>query len=225
VVLVVLILVGLVGWYAFKVAVGPSLNPEFADPSFVVNAQAPYRLHYNTACTGWTQLMCLAMCRGARLDDFRELLARSTDAEINRPNGDGMTALMMAALKCHSESHPSIVRLLVRAGAHVNLQDNDGFSALMMLIECDDDLEDNNGYGRMQTAEMMRLLVEGGADLNLQTNDGYTALMLAASNGRCWTPVQIPGCKTMRDVPLSSNWSCSRPRHYDAIKKKRHWYD
>ena len=98
------------------------------------------------------------------------------------------------------------VREALRAGADVNEQDEDGWTALMRAVECggehgagmmrllvdagaDANKQNKCGwtalmhtakYGGEHGAGMMRLLVDVGADANKQNNDGWTALMLAA---------------------------------------------
>jgi hypothetical protein len=64
-----------------------------------------------------------------------------------------------------------IVEKLLMKGADVNLQDNKGFTALMVAVH----------YGRLEIVEK---LIEVGANRNLQIIEGYTALMLAVQNGR-----------------------------------------
>ncbi len=61
---------------------------------------------------------------------------------------------MIASQKGHSE----VVTILLKNGAQVNLQENDGWSALMMSC--------HNGH-----AEVVKLLLEKGVQVNLQKSD------------------------------------------------------
>ncbi len=62
------------------------------------------------------------------------------------------------------------VKRLIEAGADVNAQGKNEFTALM----------DASFVGH---PEIVQLLIEGGADVNAQNKDGETALMVASYNG------------------------------------------
>lgn len=61
---------------------------------------------------------------------------------------------------------PSLMFLLLDAGANVNSQDNNGFTALMFASE----------YGDTKLA---RILIDAGADVNIKNNNGDTSLIIA----------------------------------------------
>lgn len=87
----------------------------------------------------------------------------------------GATALMRAIERPDNLIKPprkilAILKLLLDLGADPNLQDNDGFTALMWAVH----------WGN---AEAVRLLVANGADLHTASSDGTTALSLADSEG------------------------------------------
>ena len=112
---------------------------------------------------------------------------------------DGWSPLMMVV----SIKKTSIVKHLLKNGAHVNLQDNIGWSALMMashwghaeiakvLIEhgAQMNLQDDDGWSDLMIAshwghaEIAKVLIELGAEMNLQDNDGWSALMMASGEG------------------------------------------
>ncbi len=101
-------------------------------------------------------------------------------------------------------SNLEIIKLLLAAGADVNLQDNEGKTALMYAAElglllsvdffltngADPDLQDNNGrtalmyaIRRYENIDTVRLLLVARANVNLQDNEGKTALWLARNKG------------------------------------------
>ena len=65
-----------------------------------------------------------------------------------------------------------ILKLLINAGANLDIQDKDGSTALMLVI-----------YKGNINTEIVKLLTDGGADLNLQDTDGWTALYAAVYDG------------------------------------------
>ena len=76
-----------------------------------------------------------------------------------------MSALMMAV----SGGKDDIVELLLERGANPNIQDDDGFTALMLSAV---QYRDNN-------TEIIELLLAHGANLHIRNNDGQTALTFA----------------------------------------------
>mmetsp|Transcript_26692 Transcript_26692/g.52221 ORF Transcript_26692/g.52221 Transcript_26692/m.52221 type:complete len:501 (+) Transcript_26692:223-1725(+) len=65
--------------------------------------------------------------------------------------------------------HPETARVLINGGAAINMQDNDGRTALMVACQCP---------GAIVTVSA---LIEARANLNMQDHQGNTALILAAS--------------------------------------------
>lgn len=78
-----------------------------------------------------------------------------------------LTALMSAAYLGAID----LAEDLLRRGADVSAQDEDGFTALMYAANGDQD-------------DMVRLLIEAGADANQVDRQGSTALMFGAQHGR-----------------------------------------
>ncbi len=60
------------------------------------------------------------------------------------------------------------VQLLINVGVNLDLQDNNKYTVLMLVLNCDD-LSENT----------IKILIDAGANLDLQDNNGWTALMLA----------------------------------------------
>ena len=85
------------------------------------------------------------------------------NATHERGRVSGFTLLMGAA----NNGHERVVKLLIRHGAELNLQNSGGGTALMLAA--------SNGHERV-----VELLIRHGADVNLQNSKGDTALMLAA---------------------------------------------
>ena len=78
----------------------------------------------------------------------------------------GQTALILAA----GEDLPANVRLLLRAGAKVNVRTEGGVTALFQAAHMNAD------------APTLQLLLQAGADINAQDADGETALKSALAN-------------------------------------------
>jgi len=81
---------------------------------------------------------------------------------------DGYTALMMTC----EDGHEPCVRALVESGAAVDVQMEDGATALMLASQNGHDFE-----------PCVHALVESGAAVNKQRKDGMTALMFASQGG------------------------------------------
>ena len=60
----------------------------------------------------------------------------------------------------------AIVKILIAANANLNLQNEDGTTALMFAVSSNH-------------KEIVKLLIDAGADINLKDNDGDTALDFA----------------------------------------------
>lgn len=119
---------------------------------------------------GWTALMSAATEGRALI--AQTLLDAGTDVNAkcacpNFSNG-GWTALMMAARV--AESKP-IVDMLLARGANLDLANNDGETALILVS------------GVWGETDIMRALLKAGADPNTRVAGGSTVLMLTAASG------------------------------------------
>jgi ankyrin repeat protein len=94
----------------------------------------------------------------------RTLLSQKVD--VNRPLGDGSTALHWAA----ETDNVDIAGLLVQGGAAVGIADRHGVTPIMIA----------SGIG---SARMIGVLLKAGADPKTATLEGETALMSAARTG------------------------------------------
>ena len=114
----------------------------------------------------------------------------------DKEDGGGWTALHF----CAYWNRPKIVRMLIDAGADVNIQQDNDSTALhecainnrpdiaRMLIDAgaDVNIQGNDGWTALHWCAVMnhpdiaRMLIDAGADLNIQDNYGRTALQLCA---------------------------------------------
>lgn len=95
------------------------------------------------------------------------LLSGEGRPNVNMRSAAGETPLMVAILTGRDELvSKSIVDLLIKEGAKVNLRDRRGLTALMWAARRGDSL-------------IVKHLIESKANINLQDLHGYTALMLA----------------------------------------------
>jgi len=97
-------------------------------------------------------------------DRITELIAISAD--VNEPDCDGDTPLMLAA----AQGHASIVAVLLRNGADVNVHNDKGETALHLAA-----------YGGH--TETVKALLAAGASVNARDNGGSTPLLCAAFGG------------------------------------------
>lgn len=91
------------------------------------------------------------------------LFLTSDAVDIDKPNDDGDTGLMLAS----KNGHRKVVEFLLKKGANPNLQNNSGITALM-----------NANHHK----EIASLLIDSGADVNMVNDRGMTALIYAASS-------------------------------------------
>jgi len=87
-------------------------------------------------------------------------------ADVNRPNGDGMTALMVAC----AQGDSSLMRLLLDRGAKIDATNDRGGTALMYSATAGD-------------LEAVGYLLGRGARVNSRATNGWSALTLAAARG------------------------------------------
>ena len=91
-------------------------------------------------------------------------------ADVNGVSEDDKSTPLMNAA---GNSQRDVVTFLIEHGANVDLQDEDGFTALHYA--CFD-----SAY--IDVGEMLGCLIENGADVNARTNEDCTPLMIACDN-------------------------------------------
>lgn len=119
--------------------------------------------------TGYTSTMLasLAKIRTNRQEDIVRRLFTLGDVNIKAAQ-HAQTCLMLAA----SHGRFETAKLLIQVGADVNLQDEDGSTALMCATE----------HGHVDIVQ--HLLTQESCDPNLTDNDGSTALKVALEAGQ-----------------------------------------
>lgn len=150
-----------------------------------------------------------------RQDAIKTLAEKYHITDLNAVNQDGETPLMSAAW---DEENLEQMRLLITAGADVNLVDELGESALStacnecntdaakLLVEAGADVNVANDEGHTplmsaamwSEAELVEILLKAGANLDAADDDGYTALDWAmdARAAECAKILRAAGCKS-----------------------------
>jgi ankyrin repeat protein len=131
--------------------------------------------------------------------EIKEALKNSN--EITRRDANGVSALMLAASSNHD---PSVIPLLISAGADVNARSVTGETALIFAAECNPNpeavtallnagasIEDRDGLGRTplmaaawgnSNPAVVAALLKAGADAKTKSFVGKTALDYAREN-------------------------------------------
>jgi len=111
----------------------------------------------------------LTLSAAAGHEEIVDLLIQSR-ANLDVRTDGGWTALMLACAR-PTGSRVSIAIKLLEHGASVNLQNEEGNSALSLCADAG-------------SAELTQALISKGANVNLQSNDGWTPLMCACGQDR-----------------------------------------
>lgn len=145
------------------------------------------------------QAMSEAAAEG-REEDLLRFMRIGFDANTRDSRG---VPILITAVKNRRDS---VVNLLLRVGADVNLVSQDRLTSPLMEAAV---------IGEEGIAEK---LIEAGADLNLQSHNGQTALMMAISEGHTSVVRTLlkEGCKTDQIDNLGMT-----PRKYAELFKKK----
>jgi len=149
-----------------------------AKTKYVLNGRVDYEVPVQedepddtTTLEKWT---ALHQCVRQKRTDLLRILCASPGVKLEITDGDGETPLFVAA-----SSDLSLLRVLIGAGANVNVMARDGWSALMMAVR------DGNQDG-------VEALLGAGADLHLGRDmfgRGCIDFAAAISTGQMGTPM------------------------------------
>ncbi|MCX5921860.1 MAG: ankyrin repeat domain-containing protein [Candidatus Dependentiae bacterium] len=92
----------------------------------------------------------------------------------------GQTALMNACVFGGRDT----VAALIKAGVDLNVPDQNGQTALMKVVERNEQLVDQGNGVVWRYEDVLDALLKAGADVNVQDKNGQTALMKAACGGK-----------------------------------------
>lgn len=102
-----------------------------------------------------------------------------------------------------------LVELIMNHGANVNMQDNDGWSALL--------LASRYGHG-----DVVKKLLDNGAEVNIRNNNKSSPLMLACRNGYSFVAQVLINKGAEVNMKNNDNWSslmlASHNGHIDTVK-------
>ena len=146
-----------------------------------------------------------------------EIVAMLLDAGANvnaRTNTNywGSTALIRASENKHTE----IVSMLLDNGADVNATDDDGDTALMRVINCDE--EDDRPWYQVEydIIEIVEMLLTAGADVNVVNNNNKTALDIAEETG-CTKQIKKLIIKHIVAQPIPKHLEIQEQRKKDRV--------
>jgi len=107
------------------------------------------------------------------VEEVKMLLEAGARASVIERDSRGKTALMYLRSELYDDASPGIIKILVAAGADLNVADDNGETPLMLLASQD-----------FSETAIVALLKEGArASINAKDQQGRTALMLAAQTG------------------------------------------
>lgn len=106
------------------------------------------------------------------IDEIKKILAcENALTELDKQNKGGWTALMLASANSKTKSTEETVKLLIDAGAKLNIQSINGHTALSLAVKY------SNNYS---TENTVKILIDANADINIKNKFNSTALMFAA---------------------------------------------
>ena len=163
------------------------MNNEISDPD--PNIEYPCSQYTNSK--GFTKLMKLVMMTGKNPDiiiDIKNMIKHNKNM-IDIKNEKGWTALMIAARNSNTVSNIETVKILIDAGADLNLKNNRQSTALMLA----------NDYIGDSSEETIKLLIETGADINgLGGYDTYQTIKMHTEY-----QIKLTEIKTIKKINFS----------------------
>lgn len=148
-----------------------------------------YTRYKGDKCSGFTLLMKLVILSNKHIELLKTYTSTHDSASIgvNKQNKHGWSALMLACIHLHDNSG-IVIELLLKAGANIHLQNDDGKAALFLLI-CNimDSKIHTNGVNNECKEHVTRLLLSaGGMKAPIEspimvTDNNMSELMIACS--------------------------------------------
>ncbi len=99
------------------------------------------------------------------IETLKIILSKNPD--LDHQDKSGATALIACCGFVCSSSSEEAVKLLCKAGANVNIQDNKGYTAL-------------HTASKNSNCNVVKILLDYGANINVKCNDGHTPLHLSS---------------------------------------------
>lgn len=163
---------------------------------------------------GYTALMRAISLLTSPKAIVKKLIANN--AALNNRTDHGWTALMLAC----ERSKFSTAKILIKAGANVNIKNKDEWIALMILIIYSiDTYKRASSHAEKdkitkKTKEVMQLLIDASVDLDVKiSGNGYTALMMVVNRSEgaetfcCELLKMLIGAGASIDVVIVNQWT------------------
>lgn len=148
------------------------MNTEFDDD---VPELCDYHDYHCWLDTGSTHLMQLVSIAGdmetqlltvTKYSEVISMIETIIEDEVNKINEKGWSALMIVCANYKTGCNNLVLRMLIDAGADMNIKKDDGMTSLMLACRHHNNLEN------------IQTLIDAGADLNIKRDSGETALMI-----------------------------------------------
>lgn len=162
-------------WKALNTEMNPGFGPKvkvdvgaFTTLFAKISAEIPSQLtdFVNQANTSGETLLIKSAFKG--IPAIYDILLDVKGINIDAQDNQGSTALMHASFW----GRDNMVRKLCEKKANLNLQNKDGYTALMQAV--------SGG----QSLNTVKILCENNADVNIKDKTGYTVLRLAVNAGK-----------------------------------------
>ncbi len=122
------------------------------------------------------------------IPSIRRIVAKAPGV-LNVADNHGFTPLMKAVSSVDRDA--AVIQELLEAGAEVNRQTEEGYTALHCAIDVDGEANENAN-------EVIKLLVDSGADISLKQHWGWTPLLQAVIEG---SPTEVHSLLTLGANP------------------------
>lgn len=123
-----------------------------------------YYVNSYSQTNGFTKLMVLVL-NTSKYPELNEQIPLYID-DINKQNCRSQTALILACRNCMTDSTVDTVKILIECGANLNVQDDEGWTALMHVVRM------------VGSIEVVKLLLDCGADPHLKDDDDGNSIYI-----------------------------------------------